>query len=251
MPNAFRCASLIFCQILIGTTLILNGPVADAKSLVTQLPDDPTSEIIQPFEGSSTFSGSSFSKMMEALPINPSILRKYEHLDPKKLVDTGLLKQALTYFDSNVALFGNRSFVTVIDFAKRSTEKRMFIIDMKSGEVLALHTAHGKGSDPQGKGYATQFSNQEGSNASSLGFYRAAETYDGKNGLSLRLDGLSITNSNARSRAVVLHGANYVQESPVIQGRSWGCPAVSKAYLNQVVSLLKNGSLIFAGFGQP
>src|SRR5690606_28831407 len=110
-----------------------------------------------------------------------------------------------------------------------SNKKRLHVINMSTGAGWSLHVAHGKGSDKNHDAYAERFSNTSGSNASSLGAYLTAETYSGSNGYSLRLDGLSTTNSNARRRAVVVHGASYVKDSNVKQGRSWGCPAVSKA----------------------
>lgn len=177
-------------------------------------------------------------------------LSKYQHLDPERLVPTNLLREAVVYFDANQSRFANKSVITVIDFSKRSSERRLFIIDMKTGAVWAMPTAHGKGSDPDGDGYAQYFSNVSGSNASSLGFYRGAETYIGSNGLSLRMDGLSATNSNARSRAIVIHGADYVRDEKVIQGRSWGCPAVPHPYRDRVMATLKGGSLIYAGLSK-
>lgn len=175
-----------------------------------------------------------------------AILQKYEHLDPKRLINTKALAEAVLYFEKNQSRFKNKKYISLIDFGKRSTQARFFIVNMSSGEVMAIHTAHGKGSDSNHDGYAEKFSNKSGSNASSLGYYRAAETYYGKHGLSLKLDGLSSTNSNARARAVVIHGASYVRESSVIQGRSWGCPAVANNLRDKVVGLLKGGSLIYA-----
>ncbi|UXR63925.1 murein L,D-transpeptidase catalytic domain family protein [Bdellovibrio bacteriovorus] len=175
-----------------------------------------------------------------------SILKKYDHLDPKRLINTTALAEAVVYFEKNQSRFKNTKYISLIDFGKRSTQARFFIVNMASGEVWAIHTAHGKGSDSNHDGYAEKFSNKSGSNASSLGYYRAAETYSGKHGLSLKLDGLSSTNSNARARAVVIHGASYVRESSVIQGRSWGCPAVANNLRDKVIGLLKGGSLIYA-----
>lgn len=83
-------------------------------------------------------------------------------------------------------------------------------------------------------------------NATSLGFYRTGKIYIGKHGPSLRLDGLSTTNSNARDRAIVIHGADYVQEEGRIQGRSWGCPAVAQNNRESVIERLKGGSLLYA-----
>lgn len=175
-----------------------------------------------------------------------SILQKYDHLDPQRLINTKALAEAVVYFENNKSRFKNQKYISLIDFGKRSTQARFFIVNLSSGDVMAIHTAHGKGSDSNHDGYAEKFSNKSGSNASSLGYYRAAETYYGKHGLSLKLDGLSSTNSNARSRAVVIHGASYVRESSVIQGRSWGCPAVANNLRDKVIGMLKGGSLIYA-----
>jgi hypothetical protein len=161
-------------------------------------------------------------------------------------VPQGLLNEARAYLSAHRGSFSNQRYITIIDFSKSSSESRMFIVDLATGAARSLHVAHGSGSDPDNDGYATRFSNASGSNASSLGFYRTGETYQGKHGLSLRLDGLSSTNSNVRSRAVVVHGANYVYDSNTRAGRSWGCFAVSMANRGWVVSALKGGSLIYA-----
>jgi hypothetical protein len=215
------------------------------------LPDDPMSE------GQATEIEGDNSNVTTGLPSEDSlptntadkenILSKYNYLDPNHLVPTDLLAKAVTYYDVNLAKITNKNYLSVIDFGKKSSLKRFFIIDMKTGAVWAIHTAHGKGSDTNGDGYADKFSNSSGSNMSSLGFYRAAETYSGTHGLSMRLDGLSSTNSKARARAIVVHAADYVSEKNVIQGRSWGCPAVAPGNRDKVISMLKNGSIIYAG----
>jgi hypothetical protein len=240
-------------HLLLFTIIFFSVQAAFASSATVRiLKDDVRSEAaaIDPNLNLEFSSGTEAAIKNNAAAATDQVLRNYDHVDPNKLIDTGLLKEALAYYDQNIALFPNRSVITIIDYGKSSTEHRMFIIDMNQGSVWALPTAHGKGSDPDGKGYATRFSNVSGSNASSLGAFRAAETYEGKNGLSLRLDGLSRTNSNARSRDIVVHGASYVKDQPVIQGRSWGCPAVPKANSAQVIRLLKNGSFIYAGFSR-
>lgn len=176
----------------------------------------------------------------------PSALASYSHLDPQRLIRTSALKTALAFFDKNQKLIKNKNYITLIDFSKSSSQRRMYVVNMKTGSVWTLHTAHGSGSDKNNDGYAERFSNVSGSNASSLGYYLTAETYYGKNGYSLRLDGLSSTNSKARSRAVVVHGASYVQDKTRIQGRSWGCPAVASDYNNTLINIIKSGSLIYA-----
>jgi hypothetical protein len=175
------------------------------------------------------------------------ILSKYAHLDPNRIVPTGLLEKAVTYFEANKSLFANQEYLSVIDFSKKSTKVRFFVVDLQSGAVWAMHTAHGKGSDSNNDGIAESFGNVLNSGKSSLGFYRTAETYIGRNGNSLRLDGLSSTNSKARSRAVVIHGSNYVSEVDKIQGLSLGCPAVTHAFRDKLIGQIKEGSLIYAG----
>lgn len=175
------------------------------------------------------------------------VLKKYKYVDPKWLISRSLLNKALVYYDTNKEHLPNPRYLTVINFSLHSSRPRMFIITMATGAVLPLHMSHGTGSDPKSTGYASYFGNVPRSNRSSLGFYRTAETYFGKHGYSLRMDGLSETNSNARSRAIVIHGAQYVKDKNVKQGRSWGCPAVSLANRVKVVDMLKEGSLIYAG----
>ncbi|MEK2644402.1 murein L,D-transpeptidase catalytic domain family protein [Bdellovibrio sp. BCCA] len=174
------------------------------------------------------------------------ILKLYDYVDPTHIVPTQKLEDAIVYFHKNKASFKNQSVISVIDFSQKSTQKRWYFINMSTGSVWNIHVAHGKGSDSNHDGFAEKFSNVSGSNASSLGFYKTAETYQGSNGYSLKLDGLSSTNSNARPRAIVVHGASYVQDSAVIQGRSWGCPAVSTTNRDKVINMIKGGSLIYA-----
>jgi hypothetical protein len=144
--------------------------------------------------------------------------------------------------------YKNEEILTIIDFSKQSTEKRLFIIDLKNQKILH-HTlvAHGKNT---GQNEAVKFSNVKGSNSSSLGLYRTAEPYHGKHGYSLRLDGLEKGfNDNARSRAVVMHSASYVSEKFIEKygrlGRSFGCPAVPAEHSKEIIDLIKNGSCLY------
>lgn len=176
-----------------------------------------------------------------------AILAKYANLDRDHLIPRGLLATALNYYDSNLAQIRNKTYLAVIDFSLPSTKQRFWIITMATGDVFATTVAHGKGSDANNDGFAEKFSNVDGSLASSLGVYVTDNTYNGSNGLSLRIDGKSATNSNARSRAVVIHGAAYVQDREVQQGRSWGCPAVPQAYRDRIIGWLKGGSVLYIG----
>lgn len=138
--------------------------------------------------------------------------------------------------------------LTVIDFSLPSTAKRLWVIDPVKGLILH-HTvvAHGRNS---GELLAKNFSNRPESYQSSLGFYKTGETYQGKHGYSLRLDGLEKGfNDQARSRAIVIHGADYAKEefakSTGRLGRSLGCPALPPELSARVIDLIKNGSLLF------
>jgi hypothetical protein len=138
--------------------------------------------------------------------------------------------------------------LTVIDFSLPSTAKRMWIIDPEKGEILLNSVvSHGRNS---GDLMANSFSNQPESFKSSLGFYKTAETYSGKHGYSLRLDGLEKGfNDQARNRAIVIHGADYASEefaeSVGRLGRSLGCPALPSELSAKAIDLIKNGSLLF------
>lgn len=143
----------------------------------------------------------------------------------------------------------NKPILTVIDFTMPSNEKRMWVIDMRTNRVLANDlVAHGKGS---GDRYATRFSNKHQTYASSLGVYVTGATYQGKHGLSLRLHGMEKgINDQIFERTVVMHSATYVNKELAEAygkiGRSWGCPAMSKATAAKVIPAIKNGSVVVA-----
>ena len=176
-------------------------------------------------------------------------LRDYSHLDPDQIIPSNLLNEAVAYYDANLDRIKNQRVMGIIDYKQHNSKERYYIVDMESGRVETYLTAHGKNSDPDFDGYATKFSNVPDSNTTSLGFFLTAETYYGSNGYSLRLDGLSRTNSNARARAIVIHGAEYVNPGPKI-GRSYGCPAVEMRYHQDLIDQIKGGSLLYAGLGE-
>jgi hypothetical protein len=162
-----------------------------------------------------------------------------------------VFEKALTGFvnlKSNHHLNNNKEILTVVDFTKSSKEKRMWIIDLKNNKILLnTYVAHGRGS---GDDMATTFSNISESHQSSLGFYVTNETYQGKHGLSLKLDGFDKgINHLARARAIVVHGADYVSEQFISQhgrlGRSHGCPAVPAELNKTVIDLIKDKTCLF------
>jgi hypothetical protein len=138
--------------------------------------------------------------------------------------------------------------LSIIDFSLPSTERRLWIIDINAKEILLNSVvAHGRNS---GELMADKFSNQPESFQSSLGFYKTGETYSGKHGYSLRLDGLEKgVNDQARNRAIVIHGADYANEAFAKTngrlGRSLGCPALPTELSSEVIDLIKDGSLLF------
>jgi hypothetical protein len=139
--------------------------------------------------------------------------------------------------------------LTVIDYSKPSSERRLWVYDLTKRELLYEElVAHGQGS---GANLATQFSNEAETHRTSLGLFVTGDTYVGKNGYSLWLDGLDKgVNDNARERAIVMHGAPYVSEAFVKAngrlGRSWGCPAVSADVAHDMIDHVKGGGLVFA-----
>lgn len=141
-----------------------------------------------------------------------------------------------------------KEILTLIDFTKPSNEERLLVLDMVEGKLL-FHSlvAHGRNS---GDLYATRFSNRPESHQSSLGLYLTEGTYTGKNGYSLRLNGLEKgINDNALARAIVIHGAAYADPSVCRGGRrlgrSWGCPALPPALNRPIIDTIKGGSVLY------
>jgi hypothetical protein len=146
------------------------------------------------------------------------------------------------------------STLAVIDYSRPSTEKRLWVFDLSSGDLLYEEpVAHGQAS---GADMASRFSNEPNTRQSSLGLFVTADTYYGRNGYSLRLDGLDEGfNDRARERAIVMHGAPYVSAEAVRKlgylGRSWGCPAVRDAVARELIERVKGGSLLFVYYPDP
>ncbi|RQP17833.1 murein L,D-transpeptidase catalytic domain family protein [Parapedobacter defluvii] len=200
-------------------------------------------------------SGGTLSKTKQV----DSIVHSSELSETQKLYDSLHLQSLLNYEAFEQAMIGyrtlpakNKDILTVVDFTLPSTEKRMYVLDLKNKKLL-FHTivAHGRNS---GEKYATRFSNKHGSLQSSLGFYLTDATYQGGNGYSLRLVGLeSDINDQAMARAVVIHGADYCSEDVIRTtgrlGRSYGCPALPRELNKPIIDAIKNGSLLFVYAG--
>lgn len=141
-----------------------------------------------------------------------------------------------------------KDLLTLVDFSMSSNTKRLWVIDLATNTVVYNSlVAHGRNT---GDEFATTFSNRSESNMSSLGFYATGEIYNGKHGMSLKLDGLQRgLNDLARSRAVVMHGADYVSESFIRNnhrlGRSLGCPAIPNELTKDIINLIQGKSCLF------
>lgn len=192
-----------------------------------------------------------------ALPLtaaNSFLIRSLAVYDSLHLQEQGLSKEvfemALKGMEKLIqaGVTHKDNVIAIADFNQPSTNKRLYIIDLDTYE-LKFHTwvAHGKRS---GKEMAEHFSNRVSSNQSSPGFYVTGSTYQGKHGYSLRLEGVEKgINDNAGRRAIVIHGAEYVNPNTISKlgyiGRSQGCPAIPMSLHRPVIDQLKDGACLF------
>lgn len=141
------------------------------------------------------------------------------------------------------------SRLAIIDYTIPSREQRLWVVDLKRRKLLfEEYVAHGKGS---GDDIPKAFSNRNGSHQTSLGLFLTDVTYEGGNGYSLKLQGLSKGfNESAMERLIVMHGAPYVDPAAAQKlgrlGRSFGCPAVRTAVAQPIIDTLKLGQFIYA-----
>lgn len=184
---------------------------------------------------------------------SPLLIERFKQVSTEnasELPATNLLETALSGYEllKEEQTIGSRGVITIIDFSLPSNQKRLWVIDLEEVKVL-YHSlvSHGRNT---GEVMAKKFSNKSGSYASSPGFYTTGETYFGKHGLSLRLDGIENgINDNARERAIVMHGADYVSPEFIEKygrlGRSLGCPAVPEEQSKEIIETIKNGTCLF------
>ncbi len=236
MKKKFKGLYLLISSIVIGILHLSFGfaKSASGAKLFIHPPSDSTEK-----------------NVVDTKTFNPAFKSVYDslHLNLK-----GLSQQAFEYakrgFDKLLqeGKLLNSSIISIVDFSQPSNKKRLFIIDMKNYKVLFnTLVAHGKNT---GLDVATSFSNQNESHKSSPGFYITRETYQGKNGYSLKLDGLERgINDNAYERGIVIHGAPYVNDAIAdargFIGRSYGCPAVPVQLNTPIINTIKNGTCLF------
>lgn len=141
----------------------------------------------------------------------------------------------------------NKNYAVIIDYSRPSSEKRLFLLNLNTGAVYRYYVAHGLNS---GENDAESFSNIPDSKKTSLGFYLTGSEYFGTHGNSIHLYGLERSNDRAFERTIVMHGAPYVSTQFLDKygrmGRSWGCPAVSKETIQQLIPVIKNGTVVYA-----
>lgn len=223
--------ALAFLACLLTACLLLAAPAAHAA------PAPPASlgAAGQPFFAASAEGDDLAADLQAAAPnLAPTVLNR-------------ALASARCALASGVAV--DRPLLSVIDYSLPSTEERMWVFDLEERSLLYREiVSHGVGS---GDNYARVFSNTPESRQTSLGLFLTAETYYGKNGYSMRLDGLEKDiNHLARPRTIVVHGAPYVSRDFVRRvgrlGRSWGCPALRQKVARELIDTVKDGTLLFA-----
>lgn len=140
-------------------------------------------------------------------------------------------------YNCQVALF--------VDLSRHSGRRRFVVWDFEASRPLLMcPVSHGSGAQRSHvrSAYA-RVSNEDGSHLSSVGRALVAERYEGRYGVAYRLDGLDATNSNIRSRCVVLHGWRYTTSLPIwpfATVGSFGCPVLSQRNMRRVDELLRN-----------
>lgn len=162
-----------------------------------------------------------------------------------------LIAEALGALEAHAWQIVYRDRIGVVDFALASREPRFHLVNVESGRIeQSWLVAHGSGSDPAASGMLHSFSNQPGSNATSRGAYLTASPYYGQHGRSQRLIGLDPENDRALERAIVVHGASYVDAALIARqgriGRSQGCFAFERAEVATVMNWLGEGRMIYA-----
>lgn len=206
------------------------------------------------FTNSKTVSATTTTVSSITTTTKSSVLEKMSIFDNLDLGALGLSREAFEFAltgYNNLLIAGKirkDNLLSILDFSLPSGKKRLFVIDLVTGElVFNTYAAHGRNS---GTAVATKFSNKENSFQSSLGFYITGDTYNGKHGMSLRLEGEEEgINDNALARGIVMHCASYVDEEIAARqgfiGRSQGCPALPGNIYKEVIEKIKSGSCLF------
>jgi len=183
-----------------------------------------------------------------ATPVLRPALARPQGLDGA--VPSGLVRRALDALERHRDRIACRDIIGIADFSLPSRTPRFHLLSVADGSVMSHLVAHGRGSDPAHTGWLERFSNEPHSYATSAGAYRTDGFYFGAHGHSMRLEGLDPSNNNAAPREIVVHGAWYVSEQMAsahgMLGRSEGCFAVANSSLEEILTRLGPGRLIYA-----
>lgn len=172
-------------------------------------------------------------------------------LDPSRMVRPDLMSRAMAALDIHHHRIALRDRMYLVDFQKFSGDQRLFEVDLIGGRVTAFRTSHGRGSDPEHSGFARAFSNTPDSYMSSVGAYATAGAgWGSQQGPNVLLDGLEYSNSLARDRAIIVHGADYADPDFLARegklGRSYGCFSTAHTDLPMLRERMGEGRLLFA-----
>ena len=198
-----------------------------------------------------------FTVVVSASPIND--LTVQNEVSQFRSQASGLDPKALqlslhAYAKAREEGLDQQQILTIVDYTKPSTARRLWVLDLKNHAVLFNeYVAHGQNS---GGNYTNAFSDSPGSLASSLGVFLTQSTYSGKHGYSLKIRGLEAGfNDRAESRDIVFHGAEYATaqfaQAHGRLGRSWGCFAVNPAIAGSLIHTIKDGTLVVAYYPDP
>jgi hypothetical protein len=201
-----------------------------------------------------------------------SVENAIEHFISYDVPETPL-REAMSFYLENQDKFDNNRYITIGDFSLSSKEKRLFILDLETGDVQKEYLAHGSGRNRLGRsvgdkdhdGYLDKCKHSKISKFLRLvkhrrwgmtrpGFMRVDETYYSKKfdygsmkgHNSIFLTGLSKTSRDVRKRSVVFHEASYVKNQSVVQGRTLGCPVIPVGRMKSVMAKISGGSLYYS-----
>ena len=151
------------------------------------------------------------------------------------IVNYKLNAQDLTKINSKAK---SLPYTILVDFSKHIDSVRLWVFSNKKNKIiLSSKCAHGIKS---GINYAVSFSNELNTNKSSLGSFLILNSYKGFYGESWALKGLSINNSNASKRSIIIHSSKKMSTK-----WSWGCFSIPQLFMDKLNMLnLSNCYLI-------
>ncbi|MDD2537152.1 MAG: murein L,D-transpeptidase catalytic domain family protein [Candidatus Absconditabacteria bacterium] len=166
------------------------------------------------------------------------IKKLFDELSGKEKPDIEPFTFAMQGYQKLQSDLKNSDYITVVDYSKSNTKNRFYVINLKEKKVeYAVPVGHGKKS---GGEFASSFSDQLGSNKTSLGFYRTPDEITkakSKSRSGLLLHGIEESNDQAKKRGIFIHpgGVNH----------SEGCFTLPKD-ASAIMNNLKGDSLVFA-----